>query len=125
VAQGGKGLTPAAAQQTAIAEAVRKTAPSDAAKWDSSVISNPEVFTHISKSQLIEGGKRGSPEWVDAAKKFKRVRDAHGNVAPAALQTKEYQALLKHVSTNYGAGSSQGTNAGQLLNEIETNDIFQ
>jgi hypothetical protein len=53
-----------------IAEATRKVAPRKAAEWDPTTIT-PEVAPYLSKNQMTEIGRLGSPQLIDEVKKYK------------------------------------------------------
>lgn len=92
-----------------LVKAVRKAAPSKVAEWHESTMT-PEVFAALGKNQLIEIGKRGSPQLVEKAKRY------------GDLKSSEYKALYNHVNATHGSGSATDKAAKKrvrsLYNEI-------
>lgn len=111
----------ATAKRQAVAEAVQKVAPGDAAKWTPDVVT-PEVFSSLRKNQLIEMGKRGTPGLVEKLKKYRRATD---EITGAPLmpndpnQNEEYKALKNHIDTVYGRPSPERDKVVELIKELE------
>ena len=128
---GGRGpMDRASAERIAVSEATRKATPSDAVKWDASVIT-PEVFGHMSKSQAIEIGKRGSPELANEIKKYTPKLHPVGHPQAGqrldyTQQSAEYQKARDYMLKNYkgGAANPEIKRVTGVMDELATNPVF-
>ncbi len=96
-----KGMTRAQAQRQAVAQAVSKVSPAKATEWEPSVMT-PEVYNNLSKNQITEIGRRGSPGLVNKIKAYQ-----YNPKVNLAGQSHEWVTATLDIKKNTTAGSPE------------------